>query len=172
MTKGRTTTKNLVLAPNLASKTFGAVSVSGDAGAAMDDTEASSWKTTKGGKAVIKLAKESVVEHGAGQRLHQQPLRGSESFTLQTSTDGVSWKTQDVGGTDAFGYQAPRPVVPDLHYKTFTPADADQGGLTSASGPTSRRATRRRTSRSATSRCSAPRPPASTRRPRRRSTRR
>ena len=62
VTKGATTTKNLSMAPNLASKTFGATAVSGDAGAAMDDTEASSWKTTKGGKAVIKLAKEATVD--------------------------------------------------------------------------------------------------------------
>ena len=120
VTKGQTTTKNLVLAPNLASKTFGAVSVSGDAGAAMDDTEASSWKTTKGGKAVIKLAKESVVNTVQVSAYTSSRFEGLKSFTLQTSTDGVNWKTQNVGGTNAFGYQAPRPVVPDLHYKTFT----------------------------------------------------
>jgi extracellular elastinolytic metalloproteinase len=120
VTAGRTTTKNLSLAPNLASKTFGAVSVSGDAGAAMDDTEASSWKTTKGGKAVIKLAKESVVNTVQVSAFASSRFEGLKSFTLQTSTDGVNWKTQSVGGTNAFGYQAPRPVVPDLHYKTFT----------------------------------------------------
>ena len=120
VTAGRTTTKNLSLAPNLASKTFGAVSVSGDAGAAMDDTEASSWKTTKGGQAVIKLAKESVVNTVQVSAYTSSRFEGLKSFTLQTSTDGVNWKTQNVGGTNAFGYQAPRPVVPDLHYKTFT----------------------------------------------------
>ena len=120
VTEGRTTTKNLSLAPNLASKTFGAISVSGDAGAAMDDTEASSWKTTKGSKAVIKLAKESVVNTVQVSAYTSSRFEGLKSFTLQTSTDGVNWKTQNVGGTNAFGYQAPRPVVPDLHYKTFT----------------------------------------------------
>ena len=117
---GKTTTKNLSLAPNLASKTFGAVSVTGNAGAAMDDTEASSWKTTKGSNAVIKLAKESVVNTVQVSAYTNSRFEGLKSFTLQTSTDGVNWKTQNVGGTNAFGYQAPRPVVPDLHYKTFT----------------------------------------------------
>jgi extracellular elastinolytic metalloproteinase len=94
--------------------------VSGDAGAAMDDTEASSWKTTKGSKAVIKLAKEATVDTVQVSAYTNSRFEGLKSFTLQTSTDGVNWKTQSVGGTDAFGYQAPRPVVPDLHYKTFT----------------------------------------------------
>ncbi len=120
VTKGATTTKNLVLAPNLASKTFGATSVSGDAGAAMDDTEASSWKTAKGGKAVIKLAKEAVVNSVQVSAYTSSRFEGLKSFTLQTSTDGVNWKTQSVGGANAYRYQAPRPVVPDLHYKTFT----------------------------------------------------
>ncbi len=120
VTKGATTTKNLSMAPNLASKTFGATAVSGDAGAAMDDTEASSWKTTKGSKAVIKLAKEATVDTVQVSAYTNSRFEGLKSFTLQTSTDGVNWKTQSVGGTDAFGYQAPRPVVPDLHYKTFT----------------------------------------------------
>ncbi|HET6626519.1 MAG TPA: M36 family metallopeptidase [Nocardioidaceae bacterium] len=117
--KGATTTKNLTLAPNLASKTFGATSVTGDAGAAMDDTEASSWKTPKGSKAVIKLAKPSVIDTVQVSAFTNSRFEGLKSFTLQTSTDGVNWKTQPVGGTDAFGYQAPRPVVGDLHYKTF-----------------------------------------------------
>jgi extracellular elastinolytic metalloproteinase len=139
VTKGATTTKNLSLAPNLASKTFGAVSVSGGAGPAMDDTEASSWKIAKGGKAVIKLARPAVIDSVQVSAYTTSRFEGLKSFTLQTSTDGVNWKTQSVGGTNAFGYQAPRPVVPDLHYKTFklpTPtkagyirfwADAPQG---------------------------------------------
>lgn len=117
---GKTTTKDLSLAPNLASETSGATSVSGDAGTAMDDTEASSWKTTKGGKAVIKLAKEAKVSSVQVSAYTSSRFEGLKSFTLQTSTDGDNWKTQSVGGQDAFGYQAPRPVVPDLHYKTFT----------------------------------------------------
>ena len=120
VTKGQTLTKNLSLAPNLASKTFGATSVSGDAGAAMDDTEASSWKTAKGSNAVIKLAKQATIDKVQVSAYTNSRFEGLKSFTLQTSTDGVNWKTQTVGGTNAFGYQAPRPVVPDLHYKTFT----------------------------------------------------
>lgn len=117
---GKTTTKDLSLAPNLASKTFGATSAAGDADAAMDDTEASSWKTPKGSKAVIKLAKEASVSSVQVSAYTNSRFEGLKSFTLQTSTDGVNWKTQSVGGKDAFSYEAPRPVVPDLHYKTFT----------------------------------------------------
>ena len=86
----------------------------------MDDTEASSWKTPKGTKAVIKLAKKAKISSVQVSAYTNSRFEGLKSFTLQTSTDGVNWKTQSVGGTNAFGYQAPRPVVPDLHYKTFT----------------------------------------------------
>ena len=117
---GKTLTKNLSLSPNLASKTFGATAVTGSAGPAMDDTEASSWKTPKGTKAVIKLAKKAKISSVQVSAYTNSRFEGLKSFTLQTSTDGVNWKTQSVGGQNAFGYQAPRPVVPDLHYKTFT----------------------------------------------------
>jgi extracellular elastinolytic metalloproteinase len=128
VTKGQTLRKNLALSPNLASKTFGATALTGGSGAAMDDTEASSWKTTKGTSTIIKLAKQAVVDRVQVSAYTNSRFEGLKSFTLQTSTDGVNWKTQSVGGTDAFGYQAPRPVVPDLHYKTFrlpTPTKAD-----------------------------------------------
>ena len=129
VTKGRTTTKNLVLAPNLASKTFGAVSVSGDAGAAMDDTEASSWKTTKGGKAVIKLAQESVVSTVQVSAYTSSRFEGLKSFTLQTSTDGVSWKTQDVRRHQRVRLPGPPPGRPGPALQDVHPADADQGWL-------------------------------------------
>jgi hypothetical protein len=128
VTAGKTTKKNLALAPNLASKAMGAVSVAGDAGAAMDDTEASSWKTAKGTSAMIKLAKAATVTSVQVSAYTNSRFEGLKSFTLQTSTDGVNWKTQSVGGTNAFGYQAPRPVVPDLHYKTFTLPTATKAG--------------------------------------------
>jgi len=85
----------------------------------MDDTEASSWKTPKGSKAVIKLAKQAAISSVQVSGYTNSRFQGLKSFTLQTSTDGVNWKTQPIG-KDAFGYQTPRPVVPDLHYKTFT----------------------------------------------------
>jgi extracellular elastinolytic metalloproteinase len=116
---GKTVRKNLSLAPNLASKAQGATSVTGSADKAMDDTEASSWKTAKGSSAVIKLAKQAKVSSVQVSAYTNSRFQGLKSFTLQTSTDGVNWKTQPIG-RDAFGYQAPRPVVPDLHYKTFT----------------------------------------------------
>ena len=117
--KGKTVTKNVALAPNLASKTFGATAVTGGAGAAMDDTEASSWKTTKGTSTIIKLATPAVIDAVQISAYTNSRFEGLKSFTLQTSTDGVNWKTQSVGGTNAFGYQTPRPVAPDLHYKRF-----------------------------------------------------
>ncbi|NUR07229.1 MAG: coagulation factor 5/8 type-like protein [Nocardioidaceae bacterium] len=138
--KGRTLAKNLALSPNLASAANGAKAVSGGAGKAMDDTEASSWQTPKGSKAVIKLARPATVTSLQVSGYTNSRFEGLKSFTLQTSTDGVNWRTRTVGGTNAFGYQTPRPVVPDLHYKTFrlpTPtkasyvrfwADAPQGG--------------------------------------------
>ncbi|HEX6516656.1 MAG TPA: M36 family metallopeptidase [Nocardioidaceae bacterium] len=119
VTAGDTTRKNLVLMPNLASKANGATSVTGDAGRAMDDTEASSWRTPKGSSAVIKLAKAAAISRVQVSAYTNSRFEGLKSFTLQTSTDGVNWKSQPIG-ENAFGYQPPRPVVPDLHYKTFT----------------------------------------------------
>jgi hypothetical protein len=116
---GNTLAKNLALTPNLASKTFGATAVTGNAGPAMDDTEASSWKTPKGTSAVIKLAKEAVISSVQVSGYTNSRFEGLKSFTLQTSTDGVNWKTQPIG-ENAFGDQTPRPVAPDQHYKTFT----------------------------------------------------
>jgi hypothetical protein len=120
VTKGQTLTKNLALSPNLASKATGATPVTGGSDKAMDDTEASSWKTGKGTSTVIKLAKPVKVTSVQVSAYTNSRFEGLKSFTLQTSTDAVNWRTQNVGGTNAFGYQTPRPVVPDLHYKTFT----------------------------------------------------
>jgi extracellular elastinolytic metalloproteinase len=142
VTKGRSLTKNLPLSPNLTSKATGATSVTGGADKAMDDTEASSWKTTKGSSAVIKLAKPASITAVQVSAYTNSRFEGLKSFTLQTSTDGVNWKTQSIGGTDAFGYQAPRPVVPDLHYKTFTLPTVTKAAFIRC--------------RSVTSRCSAP----------------
>ena len=123
----------------------------------MDDTEASSWKTTKGSKAVHQAGQGGDGHTVQVSAYTNSRFEGLKSFTLQTSTDGVNWKTQSVGGTNAFGYQAPRPVAPGPALQDVQAAHADQGRASSASGRTSRRATRRRTSRSATSRCSAAR---------------
>jgi extracellular elastinolytic metalloproteinase len=118
------------MAPNLASKANGATvgsSTNPNADALIDDTEASSWTATKGqGNAVIQLAKQAKVSAVQVSGFTTSRFEGLKSFTLQTSTDGVNWKTQPVG-TNAFSFHAPRPVVPDLHYKTFrlgTPATA------------------------------------------------
>ncbi len=115
---GGTLRKDFTLAPNLTSKANGAESVSGDAGKAMDDTEASTWRTTEGSNAVIKLAKESKISSVQVSAYTSRRFQGLKSFTLQTSRDGVNWQTQPMG-ENAFGYEAPRPMAPDLHYKSF-----------------------------------------------------
>lgn len=111
----------LSLEPNLASKSNGATvvhSTNPAAGALIDDTEASSWKSTKGtGQAVVKLAKESTISSVAVSAFTTSRFEGLKSFTVQVSRDGVVWKTVKSG--PAFSYGAPRPTAPDLHYKTF-----------------------------------------------------
>jgi hypothetical protein len=107
-----------VLQPNLASKTFGAKALTGSSGMALDDTEASSWKTPVGSSTVVKLAKKAAISTVQVSAYTSSRFEGLKSFTLQYSTDGVNWKTLPMG-TNAFGYQPPRPVVPDLHYKRF-----------------------------------------------------
>jgi len=119
---GETTAATYPLRPNLASEATGAevVESTGDATAAMDDTEGSSWKSpVKSGNAVIKLAREATIDTVVVSAYTTSRFEGLKSFTLQTSTDGKMWKTQPIG-EEAFDYQAPRPVVPDLHYRTFT----------------------------------------------------
>ncbi len=125
---GKTLKKDFVMAPNLASKANGAESVTGDAGKAMDDTEASTWRTTKNSNAVIKLAKESTISSVQVSAYTSRRFQGLKSFTLQTSRDGVNWQTQPIG-ENAFGYDAPRPMAPDLHYKSFTLANPVTAGF-------------------------------------------
>ncbi len=124
---GKTTSKNFVMAPNLASRANGAEVLTGDAGKALDDTEASSWKTTKNANTVVKLARQAKITSVQVSAYTSKRFQGLKSFTLQTSTDGINWRTQPIG-QNAFGYQTPRPVVPDLHYKTFTLPNAVTAG--------------------------------------------
>ena len=46
-------------------------------------------------------------------------------FTLQTSTDGVTWTTAQTG---SFTFQPPRPTAPDLHLRSFKLAKPVQAG--------------------------------------------
>ncbi len=39
-----------------------------------------------------------------------------KDFTFQVSADGKTWTTAKTGGSSC---DIPRPVLPDLHYKTF-----------------------------------------------------
>ncbi len=125
---GSTLKKDFSLAPNLASKANGAEALTGDAGKAMDDTEASTWRTTRNSNAVIKLAKESKISSVQVSGYTSRRFQGLKSFTLQTSRDGVNWQTQPMG-ENAFGYQAPRPMAPDLHYKSFNLASPVTAGF-------------------------------------------
>ncbi|GAA1822845.1 coagulation factor 5/8 type-like protein [Planosporangium flavigriseum] len=122
---GKTTSLRFSLAPNLASTTNGATVVSASADGAdkmLDDTEASSWKAApRTGQAVVKLAAPANISSVQVSAFASARFEGLRGFTLQTSTDGVNWKTALVKA-DAFGYSTPRPTAPDLHYKQFTPA--------------------------------------------------
>ncbi|WP_083672840.1 M36 family metallopeptidase [Micromonospora sp. CB01531] len=123
VTAGRISALRFALAPNLASAANGATIVSTTTtGAArlIDDTEASTWRTTPGtGNAVIKLAAPAQISSIQVSAFATARFEGLRGFTLQTSTDGANWQTA-LTKADAFTYQAPRPTAPDLHYKQFT----------------------------------------------------
>ncbi|PWK89564.1 Zn-dependent metalloprotease [Lentzea atacamensis] len=120
---GKTTARKFSLSPNLASVANGATVVSSttaDATRLLDDTEASTWSTRPGtGNVVVKLAAAAPISSVQVSAFTTARFEGLRGFTLQTSTDGVNWRTVR-SAPDAFGYQAPRPVAPDLHYRTFT----------------------------------------------------
>lgn len=120
---GRTTAKRFTLSPNLASTANGATVVAAtapDAAKLLDDTEASSWKAAPGtGNVTVKLAAPAAISAIQVSAFTTSRFEGLRGFTLQTSSDGTNWRTvRALPG--AFGYQTPRPVAPDLHYRTFT----------------------------------------------------
>ncbi|SCE94779.1 Zn-dependent metalloprotease [Micromonospora viridifaciens] len=123
VTAGKTSALRFALAPNLASAANGATIVSATTTGAtrlIDDTEASSWKTTPGtGNAVVKLAAPAQISSIQVSAFTTSRFEGLRGFTLQTSTDGTNWQTA-LTKADAFTYQTPRPAAPDLHYKQFT----------------------------------------------------
>ena len=136
VTAGATTSRTLKLAPNLASTSSGATVVSASsqdpglpASFAFDDTASSVWRTANAAttynegpdqRATIKLAKSSTIDR---VQVSAYPAVGGgrfntlKDFTVQTSDDGVLWTTVKTGG---FAYEAPRPMAPDLNYRTFT----------------------------------------------------
>src|SRR3954452_2730201 len=146
ITVGAGATKRLTLkvAPNLASRSNGATIVSTsseDAGLPaqflIDDTEASVWATQDGAtpyndgpdqRVTIKLGKPgriTAVQVSAFKNTTSSRFSAMRDFTLQTSTDGVTWTTAQTG---TFTWDRPRPVAPDLHYKRFTLARPVQAG--------------------------------------------
>ena len=120
---GKRFAKKISLAPNLASSANGGEitsSTSPNAGALIDDTEQTRWKTAvKSGNAVIKLAQPATIRSFQVSAFTTSRFEAVRSFTIQTSTDGVNWKTQPIG-ENAFDFGAPRPTVDDVHYRTFT----------------------------------------------------
>ncbi|MEV0804877.1 M36 family metallopeptidase [Micromonospora sp. NPDC050200] len=123
ITAGKATALQFALPPNLASAANGATVVSATAtgaGRLIDDTEASTWKASRGtGNAVIKLAAPAEISSVQVSAFTNSRFEGLRGFTVQTSTDGTNWQTV-LTRADAFGYQTPRPTAPDLHYKQFT----------------------------------------------------
>jgi len=136
VTAGRNPARTIKLAPNLASTAAGAqvVNVSSeDDGApakfAFDDTAASVWSTKPGTTAynagpdqrvTVKLAAPATVSSlrvSAFKATNASRFVALKDFTVQTSTDGVSWSTARTGG---FAYAAPRPTAPDLNFATFS----------------------------------------------------
>ncbi len=129
LAEGKTFKKTIRLSPNLASIANGAEIVSSSSKGAkslIDDTELTRWKTQVGsGNAVIKLAQPSKISSFQVSAFTTSRFEAVKSFTVQTSNDGVNWKTQPIG-EDAFSYAVPRPTVDDVHYKTFTLASPVQ----------------------------------------------
>jgi hypothetical protein len=119
---GSTSAATYSLRPNVASEANGAkvvASTSSSAGNALDDTEGTIWRSPAGnGRMAVELAKPTRITHVVVSAFTASRFEALKSFTLQTSNDGVNWQTVPVG-KDAFGYQIPRPTVPDVHYKTF-----------------------------------------------------
>jgi hypothetical protein len=116
------------LSPNLASEPNGAKIVSassGNAKAAFDDTEASTWTSTRRGNVVVELAKAAPVSEVQVSAFSTSRFEALKDFTLQLSKDGKVWKNALVE-KGAFGYQTPRPTAPDLHYRTFELASPTQ----------------------------------------------
>jgi extracellular elastinolytic metalloproteinase len=132
---GATKSLAFTIAPNLASLASGAsiVSTSSEddglpAKFLLDDTEATVWSTKDGATpynngadehVTVKLAKAatiSSIQVSAFKNTASARFAALKDFTFQVSDDGVLWKTVKTGG---FGYQAPRPTAPDLHYKSF-----------------------------------------------------
>jgi Zn-dependent metalloprotease len=134
----------LQVAPNLASKANGATIVSAsseDAGLPaqflIDDTEASAWATQSGStpynsgpdqRVTIKLAapgRITSIAVSAFKTTTASRFEAMRDFTLQTSTDGVTWTTAQTG---SFTFQPPRPTAPDLHLRSFKLAKPVQAG--------------------------------------------
>ncbi|MGA8848141.1 MAG: M36 family metallopeptidase [Nocardioides sp.] len=123
VSEGRTAKRTVKVSPNLASSANGAEIVSSSSNGAkslIDDTELTRWKTAVGsGNAVIKLAQPAKISSFQVSAFTTSRFEAVKSFTVQTSNDGINWKTQPIG-EDAFAFAAPRPTVDDVHYKTFT----------------------------------------------------
>ena len=139
---GATKSLKFSLTPNLVSTSAGAtvVSTSSEDVALVgrflvDDTAATVWSTKKGATPynsgpdqrvtvkLPKLATVSAIQVSAFKNTASPRFAAMKDFTFQVSKDGVSWTTVKKGG---FGYQAPRPVAPDLNYKRFALASPVQ----------------------------------------------
>jgi extracellular elastinolytic metalloproteinase len=122
---GKTTSLRFELSPNLASLANGAKVVEAttpNAKAMLDDTEASTWATDKRGHVTVQLGTDAKITSVQVSAFTTSRFQAVKDFTLQTSKDGRVWHNAIVEN-GAFGYQAPRPTAPDVHYTTFELAD-------------------------------------------------
>jgi len=84
---GASSPLRFALAPNLASSSNGAKVVSStnpNAEALLDDTEASSWKSGRGGNVVVELAQPATVTSVQVSAYTTSRFEGLKAFTLQT----------------------------------------------------------------------------------------
>ncbi|HEY0357983.1 MAG TPA: M36 family metallopeptidase [Mycobacteriales bacterium] len=135
---GATTRVRLALAPNLASAANGAtVAASGEDPAQpvallVDDTQATAWATPLGTTpyadgprqtATVTLARPATITSvrvSAFKATTAPRFQALRDFTVEVSTDGVTYRTVRTGG---FTSQPPRPVAPELLMRTFTLAE-------------------------------------------------
>jgi hypothetical protein len=144
-TAGRTATVTVTMPTNWASSARGAT-VTGDGvnlGAIIDDTEETNWAAL--GRQPSVAGTQVTVDLGGGAHLvdrvnvsallrHKNPENGADpegqnrftalrAFEIWTSTDGTTFTKVFTSAADAFPGGIPRPLAPNLIFRTFDVPD-------------------------------------------------